>query len=182
VTSAHLDYRSATPQDLDFLVWVDSADEGVSTPAESMSHADEDSHREFMRSFIGQEKQGALICWGGESRVGVVMWRYRNRIEEELPTWSVFNHISTDHFPKDGRFCEIYQLWVDPECRRRGIATTLKRKVADHAQELGITMLYTHTESSNEHVLDLNKKLGYVELRRGPIWDEIERVSLALYL
>lgn len=135
-----------------------------------------------MRSFINSDRVSSLICWDAERRVGLIMWRYRNRITEELPAWSVFNHLSADLFPKDGRFCEIYQLWVDPENRRLGIATALKQKVADLARESGITMIYTHTESSNEHVLDLNEKLGYVELRRGPIWDEIERVSLALYI
>jgi hypothetical protein len=39
-------------------------------------------------------------------------------------------------------------------------------------------LIYTHTEERNEHVIALNKKLGYHEIRRGPIWDEIVRVSL----
>jgi len=43
-------------------------------------------------------------------------------------------------------------------------------------------MIYTHTEHTNTHVLALNEKLGYHEVRRGPIWDEIERVSLVKYL
>jgi len=29
----------------------------------------------------------------------------------------------------DGRYTEIYQLWVDPDYRRRGLATQLKRQV-----------------------------------------------------
>ncbi len=32
--------------------------------------------------------------------------------------------------------------------------------------------------ASNQHVIELNHKLGYREIRRGPIWDEIVRVSL----
>ena len=32
------------------------------------------------------------------------------------------------------------------------------------------------------HVIELNHKLGYREIRRGPIWDEIVRVSLVKYL
>jgi hypothetical protein len=41
-----------------------------------------------------------------------------------------------------------------------------------------VKLVYTHTEETNPHVLELNKKLGYVEVRRGPIWDEVVRVSL----
>ena len=43
-------------------------------------------------------------------------------------------------------------------------------------------MIYTHTELTNPHVIALNLKLGYREIRRGPIWDEIERVSLTKIL
>lgn len=38
--------------------------------------------------------------------------------------------------------------------------------------------IYTHTEAVNEHVIALNKKLGYAEIYCGPMWDEIERVVL----
>jgi ribosomal protein S18 acetylase RimI-like enzyme len=176
------EYRAAKQDDLDYLVWVDSTDEGVSTPAGQMSYADQDTHRDLMRSFISQEQQRALICEHRGKRVGLILWRYRNRIKEDLPVWSVFNRIPVESFPVDGRFCEIFQLWVDPDYRRKGIASELKRRVAELALSSGARMVYTHTESSKQHVLDLNKKLGYVELRRGPIWDGIERISLALYL
>ena len=42
----------------------------------------------------------------------------------------------------------------------------------------GVHALYTHTEERNTHVIEMNLKLGYREVRRGPIWDEIVRVSL----
>jgi hypothetical protein len=43
-------------------------------------------------------------------------------------------------------------------------------------------MIYTHTEERHAHVLALNQKLGYREVRRGPIWDDVIRVSLVKYL
>ena len=43
-------------------------------------------------------------------------------------------------------------------------------------------MIYTHTETANAHVIELNRKLGYEIVRRGPIWDEIERTSLVKWL
>ena len=42
--------------------------------------------------------------------------------------------------------------------------------------------MYTHTEEENAHVIELNLKLGYFEVRRGPIWDEITRVSVIKHL
>ena len=42
----------------------------------------------------------------------------------------------------------------------------------------GAGLVYTHTEMRNAHVLALNAKLGYREVRRGPIWDAVIRVSL----
>ena len=46
----------------------------------------------------------------------------------------------------------------------------------------GIMTMYTHTEKRNTHLIDLNLKLGYFEVRTGPIWDEIPRVSLMKHL
>jgi hypothetical protein len=43
-------------------------------------------------------------------------------------------------------------------------------------------MIYTHTEAHHLHVLALNHKLGYREVRRGPIWDDVVRVSLVKHL
>jgi hypothetical protein len=39
-------------------------------------------------------------------------------------------------------------------------------------------LVYTHTEAGNPHVLALNRKMGYREVRRGPIWDEVVRMGL----
>lgn len=43
-------------------------------------------------------------------------------------------------------------------------------------------MIYTHTEALNDHVLEMNRKLGYQEVRRGPLWDDVIRVSLVKWL
>ena len=41
-----------------------------------------------------------------------------------------------------------------------------------------VEMVYTRTEATNAHVIDLSQKLGYREVRRGAIWDSVQRVSL----
>jgi len=67
---------------------------------------------------------------------------------------------------------------VDPAYRRCGIATKLKRKLEELAQTIDVNVIYTHTEEKNQHVIELNKKLGYEVVRKGPIWVEVVRVSL----
>jgi ribosomal protein S18 acetylase RimI-like enzyme len=164
-----MNIRKATSTDLDFLI-----------------HADFDTytqgalaHREQIKQFIEDEDKGAYVCEVENGKlVGMILWRYRNRLTEILPEWSVFNHIDKEIFPPDGNFCEPFQLWVEPEYRQKGIATQLKLHVETDARMRGVKMIYTHTASDNSIVLHLNQKLGYNEVRRGKIWDEVERVSL----
>ena len=40
-------------------------------------------------------------------------------------------------------------------------------------------MIYTVTETTHQAVLTLNEQLGYLEVYRGPMWDDVERVGLA---
>jgi ribosomal protein S18 acetylase RimI-like enzyme len=80
--------------------------------------------------------------------------------------------------PAEALYAEVFQLWVRPEVRRQGLGRALKRKLEQGARQRGAVLVYTHTRARNEHVLALNRALGYHELRRGPLWDEVERVSL----
>jgi ribosomal protein S18 acetylase RimI-like enzyme len=73
---------------------------------------------------------------------------------------------------------EIFQLWIHSNYRRIGLATKLKEKLEEEALYHKVSLIYTHTEESNNHVIELNKKIGYQEVRRGPIWDDVIRVSL----
>ncbi len=109
---------------------------------------------------------------------GLILWRYRNRRQETFEGWSIFPELDECLFPPDGAFCEIFQLWVAPEHRRRGLASGLKRQAEAESLRRRVKLLYTHTEERNTHVIEMNHKLGYREVRRGPIWDEIVRVSL----
>jgi ribosomal protein S18 acetylase RimI-like enzyme len=167
--------RDATLAELDLLVRIDLEDEGV-TPSYRVAWGEEqaEAHRLLIRSFVTD--RGAHVAELDGAAVGAVLWRARNvsAVEEG----SVFRSLDPAIFPPDGRFAEIFQLWVDRAFRRRGIATALKGAVDAAARSRGIEMIYTHTEERNTHVLALNQKLGYRVVRRGPIWDDIIRVSL----
>lgn len=58
------------------------------------------------------------------------------------------------------------------------LAVQLKEHLEVDVIKRGIGLIYTHTRESNLHVLEMNRRLGYAEIRRGPIWDEVIRVSL----
>lgn len=170
--------RSADLADVDLLVRVDLEDEGV-TPGyrAPWGEAERAAHREQMRAFV---RDGGAHIAELDGPIGLILWRARALATVEA--WSVFRTIDPAVFPVDGAFAEIFQLWVERDHRRRGVATALKREVERAARARGLGMVYTHTEADNAHVLALNHKLGYREVRRGPIWDSIVRVSLVKVL
>jgi 8-oxo-dGTP pyrophosphatase MutT (NUDIX family) len=108
----------------------------------------------------------------------MILYRLRNRLTESFNNNEVFGQLEARLFPEDGRFCEIFQLWVDPAYRRQGIARRLKTHLETECGRRGVQMIYTHTLATNQPVLNLNRQLGYVEVRRGSIWDDAIRVSL----
>lgn len=130
--------------------------------------------------FVTDMEKGAWIVDAPDITplAGMILWRYRNRFQETFHEERIFLQLDVDLFPDDGRFCEIFQLWIHPKVRRRGIGSDLKRRAESESLRHGVTMIYTHTEEINHGVLALNEKLGYREVRRGPIWDDVVRVSL----
>jgi ribosomal protein S18 acetylase RimI-like enzyme len=170
-----VDIRGATPNDLEWLVRIDLQDEGV-TPGyrRNWGEAELETHRQLILSFILDG--GACIAERTRFPVGTILWRIRQL--ELVEPGSIFRSIDASVFPPNGTFAEVYQLWVDPKHRRAGIGTALKRSIETAVRSQNVQLIYTHTEETNSHVLALNNKLGYREVRRGPIWDEVVRVSL----
>ena len=170
--------RKADLADLDFLIQIDLKDEGITPTSEiQMSKADLSLHREKILRFVTEEERGAFIYENDKIRIGTIMYCIANR-DQTYPWKTIFHELDRGLFQEDGRFIEIFQLWVDPDYRRSGIATKLKLKLEETARTHNVNLIYTHTEERNAHVIELNRKLGYEEVRRGPIWDEIVRVSL----
>lgn len=175
--------RQATLDDLDFIVEVDLRGDGYSTGFYAEYTAEElKEHRHKMRGFLTERDKRAWIHEAGGKRVSLIAYSFRNKEQKMWDSDKVYDELDPALFPADGRFCEVFQLWVDPEFRRQGLATGLKNQMEQHARQNGIGMLYTHTEEANLHVIEMNLKLGYKEVRRGPIWDEVVRVSLVKVL
>lgn len=175
--------RRATPSDLDFLVKIDLKDEGITNVTPSiLSDQELVDHRAKILVYITRADKATWVfeeCATGRL-VGAILCQFRDRRHDE-PTEAnefLFRFIDDSWVPPDGRFCEVFNLWVDPGARRQHLATRLKQEMEEETRRRGIRLIYTHTEERNQHVIALNHKLGYREIRCGPIWDPIIRVSL----
>ncbi|MCC7205594.1 MAG: GNAT family N-acetyltransferase [Phycisphaeraceae bacterium] len=176
-----LHLRCGTLADFDFLYQVDVEDEGISVDFKAdWTEKEWESHRQRIRSLLSDDHAATFILEDADShcRVGVVCGFFRNIDRDTFPYPTGFGFLSRDIFPHDGRFCEVYQLWVDPAYRRRGLGSALKCELEYECLRRGVGLIYTHTESANKHVIALNHRLGYRCVRVGPIWDDVERVSL----
>ena len=172
-------FRPARADDLNFLVWIDIKDEGVSSAYMSnWNDAEWARHRAFIASFIGSNDKIAIVAEADPAhRVAGAYARLRNRRVEGYDPTSISLCLDEGVFPADGQFCEMFQLWVDPAFRRAGVASRLKLEIEDEARSRGLTLICTATEASNAGAIALNEKLGYRAARIGPVWDEIQRVS-----
>ena len=124
------------------------------------------------------DKQGVIATGTGDSLAAFLLFferdRSRNRFEGDL-----IGRLPASLFPPDGRFLQVYELWVAPALRDRGVATALKQVLEAIARNRGVSMIYTVTEVVHATARRLNSRLGYSEVYRGPMWDEVERVALA---
>ena len=175
-----LQLRRASKNDLEFLIKLDLEEEGY-TPSVDDTPVDVEEYCARISGYVHDADKGAWVFEDTEDheQVGGILCRFRNlKTEpESANNWTFFESLR-QFLPDSGRFCEVFNLWVAPDFRRQGLATRLKRQLEIESHRRDIEMIYTHTERTNPHVIELNLMLGYREIRRGLIWDEIERVSL----
>ena len=174
--------RKAAVNDLDFLIAADMASDGW-TPT---TDEERTAHRLKISAFVREANASAWIAVDDQTgaRAGTIMVLYHDRYHEPATEANqfLFRFLDDAIFPADGRFCEVYQLWVEPAYRRQGLGTLLKQQIEAESRQRGMSMIYTHTEAKNEHVIELNRKLGYQFVRCGPIWDDVPRTSLVKWL
>lgn len=173
--------------DLDFLVATDLLVDREDDPGEPIYYdewgdAERAEHRAKIAAHVTDSEKCAWVSEDTASRQNIGMflvWSRDRHTEPHTPaTDFLFQFIDESILPPDGRFCEVFQLWVHPDYRRRGLATAMKRACEDEARRRDTHLIYTHTRERNGNVVELNLKLGYEEIRRGPLWDDASRVSL----
>ena len=108
--------RVATEGDVDFLTRVDLLDEGVTPYAPAPRDFEE--HRKRVQFFVNERAAAAWVLEVRDApgRIGAIMCRFRDLENEPTIEANTFllTYIPRPAFPVDGRFTEIYQLWVDP--------------------------------------------------------------------
>jgi len=149
--------RTTRPDDLDYLIASDLLSDGWTPATEEIKAA----HHAKIAAFVAGGDDTGWIAEDDQTgeRAGMILVRFRDRYHEP-PTEAnlfLFRVLEDAVFPASGRFCEVYQLWVEPAYRRQGIATRLKQQIEVESLRRGIEMIYTPTEGRNEHVIDWNK-------------------------
>ena len=176
--------RRAGLADLDFIYEADLLAEGFTFDPlpEPLTPEEKVEYRQRLERFLTTADEAGWIAEDirDGQRAGMIVVRFRDLKHEPPSDENLFllQFFDPSIFPPDGRFCEIFNLWVHPAYRRRGLATCLKLAAEGETRARGVGMIYTHTEAGNPHVLDLNLKLGYEVIRTGPLWDNVPRVSL----
>jgi ribosomal protein S18 acetylase RimI-like enzyme len=182
-----LQLRLAILDDLDFLVGTDLLVDREDAPGEPVyfdvwGDVERAVHRANISAYITCSDKCAWVYedTASQQNVGMLLVSFRDRPTEPHTeaTDFLFRYIDESILPPDGRFCEVFQLWVRPAYRRKGLATAMKRACEIETRRRGITLIYTHTRERNTNVVELNRRLGYVEIRRGPMWDAAPRVCL----
>ena len=177
--AAELSLRRVRGTDLTEIAAVLSRGEGYTLTIGQTSF-DLDEVREGLAGFAGDEgRLGFAACEATSGALAAfILLVMRNRLMDTLPVGDVLARLPASAFPQDGRFLQVYDLWVSPPWRRRGVATALKRAMEAQARASNVSCLLTFTEASHAAVLHLNAKLGYRAVYRGPMWDDVERVAL----
>ncbi|TMV52293.1 GNAT family N-acetyltransferase [Paenibacillus mesophilus] len=175
-----LKIRNAVRTDLEFLVRIDLKNDGYTVSNKlDLTDSEKKDHCKKIERFLTERDRGAILMedTGSHNPIAMIMYSIANR-DTTYPWKTIYSELDRALFQSDGRFMEIFQLWVHPDYRRLGLATKLKLKLEEEARNRHVDLIYTHTEQSNHHVIELNKKIGYEEVRRGSIWDDVIRVSL----
>ncbi|SQF99474.1 N-acetyltransferase GCN5 [Paucimonas lemoignei] len=86
------------------------------------------------------------------------------------------------YLPYDGRFpqfdygpskvVEIVRLFVIPELRRSGLASTIYNALKDHARQQGVQVLYLHTHPFLPGAIGFWQRQGFriVDVESDPVW------------
>jgi len=75
--------------------------------------------------------------------------------------------------PQDGQVAELYQVWVDPVYRGRGVGRLVIHSALDWARSSGVRQMVLSVALGPSSALEFYRRLGFVEvgppepLRRG---------------
>lgn len=78
----------------------------------------------------------------------------------QAPDGAVLGYISFTAILDEG---DVNDIAVRPDCRRRGVASSLLRACHQHGQEHGLARLFLEVRPSNRNAVTLYEKFGYIK-------------------
>ncbi len=128
----------------------------------------------LIRSFLEESQNFSFVAQTANRSVGAIMVRTSNPSEPTVTenTWKLLIPIIGSSM----RFAEIFDLWVEPEFRRQGIARELKSTLEAECKSRGIEWIFTFQHPENAEAIHMNEALGYEHIGSHAIYDAISRV------
>jgi GNAT superfamily N-acetyltransferase len=66
--------------------------------------------------------------------------------------------------PADAEVAELYQVWVDPTYRRRGVGRLVVDSALDWARTAGVRQMVLSVALGPSSALDFYRRLGFIEV------------------
>ncbi|MDQ0878849.1 hypothetical protein QFZ77_007508 [Paenibacillus sp. V4I3] len=148
-----LNIRKSNITDHEFLVSIDLKNDGYTlSDVIDMTEQNKEEHSKKIEGYLTDSDKGAFVIEDSASGkpIAMIMYSIANR-DSVYPWKTIYNELDRN----------LFQIDLEEE-----------------AQKHKVNLIYTHTEETNNHVIELNINIGYQEVRRGPIWDDVIRVSL----
>ena len=149
--------RNANSSDLPFLL-------GICFP-------DGEPDEGFIESIIEDKRNVSLVCDNGKQISGFIIGRVLIKNLPSSPDNSIwmqatYNELLESIVPYNHTFCEIYNLWVAPDYRQKGISVILKQAIETYLTNEQVYYITSRTEKKNSPVVQINKRLKYSVLKQ----------------
>ena len=144
--------RPMRPEDLDALVefWADmSNDPVVSGRIYPPTEENKRKWRSWVLKVHEEDERQVLVAESDGQVIGYILFRVRT----DLP-------LSSPH-----RMATIYDLYVRPDFRHRGVATKLLAEALEAMKSRGVTLVTITALVANEPALRLYRKVGFRDFR-----------------
>ena len=167
--------RKAIDQDLEFLLTIDR----MSCEREQYPWAHVE-REPIIRIFVEDMKGFGFVAENEKKSIGAVMLRISNSsgpfYNKNLP------EILQPILGSSTQFVDIFDIWIDPEYRRKHVATALKRALEEECVERGIEWIFTFQHPENIPAIRMNEKLGYKHIGNSPMYDDVVRVCFLKHI
>ena len=149
--------RKANSSDLPFLL--------------SICFPDGEPDEGFIKSIIEDKRNVSLVCDDRKQILGFIIGRVLTKNPPTFPdngVWmqATYNELLEGIVPDNHTFCEIYNLWVASEYRKKGFALKLKQTIESYLTDNEVYFIIASTKKKNKTVIELNNRLKYSVIKQ----------------